>query len=233
MTEQATNNSNINILVKIYTDPVEAFKAIKNSPSWIFPIILTLLFSFVFMYSTTDIQKEIQRKSILESERIPENVKDQALENLDKPSFFREKIMPSITSVVITFIVPLMIALVFFVFGNFIFGGKSTFKLNFAAVCWAGMIGLLEMIIKLPLILYKGTMEVYTSLALFMDVSQSKTFVFSMLNMFDVFSIWKIVVYASAFMVIYNFSKQKSYATILSLFIVMSLIGFGFSQLFS
>ena len=236
MNEQNSNsglNHQVNILVKVFSEPKQAFEVIKNTSTWVFPIILSLVFSIIFMYSTIDIQKELQKTTIMQNERIPEEYKDKALEDMEKPSFFRDSIMPAISGTIITFVFPLFIALVLFVFGNFIFGGKSTYKINFAAACWAGMIGLVEMIIKLPLILHKESMEIYTSLALLMDASQSKTFLFMLLNMVDLFSIWKIIVYATAFMVIYNFSKQKSYATIIALFVVASLIGFGFNQIFS
>ncbi len=231
--EQSVGKMNpVSILVKVFTDPQEAFKNIKLYPNWVFPIFILLAFGFVFMFTTRDIQLEMQREYILESERIPEASKDAALENIENPTMFMTTIMPAIGVAVSTFLIPLLIAAAFLLFGNFVYGGSATFGLNFSAAVWAGLIGLLEGLIKLPLMLNKETLEVYTSLALVMDLSESKTFLFQMLNMVDIFAIWKIFVYSTAFMVIYKFSSSRSYATITGLYIVVSFIGIGFAQMF-
>ena len=65
-----------------------------------------------------------------------------------------------------------------------------------------------------------------------MSSADSKTFLFQFLNIFDVFTVWKVIVYSTAFMVIYNLSKTKSYATIITLTLVVSLSGIGLAQLF-
>jgi len=231
--ENPTEEMNqITLLTKVFTDPQAAFEDIKNRPNWILPIILMLVFGFIFMYSTRDIQLDMQREYILESERIPEASKDAALDSIDNPTMFTETIMPIIGVVVSTFLIPLLIAGVFLLFGNFVYGGTSTFGVNFAAVAWAGMIGVVETIVKLPLMLNKATLEIYTSLALLMDLSESKTFMFQLLNIVDVFAIWKIFVYSTAFMVIYKISAGKSYTTIIVLYLIMALIGIGIAQMF-
>lgn len=224
--------SPVSLLTKVFTDPPIAFENIKIHPNWIFPIIITLIFGFVFSYSTQSIQVEMSRKMILESERIPEAAKDAALESIENPSAFTQTYMPAITTVLMTFIIPLLIAVIFLMFGNFVFGGSATYKVLFSAVAWAGMIGLVEGIIKLPLMLSKETFEVYTSLALVMDLSESKTFLFQLLNIVDIFALWKIFVYSTAFMVVYKFSVAKSYATIITLYLIMAFIGIGFAQMF-
>ena len=233
MSEQSGEKMNlVSILTKIFTDPQEAFENIKIHPNWIFPIIITLIYGFVFTYSTQTMQLEMSREMILESERIPEASKDAILDEIENPTMFKQTIMPMITTISMTFIIPLIIAAILLLFGNFVFGGAATFSVVFSAVAWAGMIGLLEGLIKLPLMLNKETLEIYTSLALVMDLSESKTFLFQLLNIVDIFAIWKVFVYSTAFMVIYKFSTAKSYITIIGLYLIVAFIGIGFVQMF-
>lgn len=221
------------LFMTVITDPETAFNSVKSYPNWLFPILLSLLLGITYMATTQDIQLKMQREYILKSEVIPEATKDKQLEQLENPTFMQKTVFPGIAVVIGTFAVPAVIAGVLLLFGNFVFGGNTKFNVMFSAAAWAGMIGFVEGIIKLPLVLNKESMEIYSSLALFMDLDQSDTLFFQLLNLVDVFAIWKIVVYALAFSVIYKFSKGKSYATIISLYLVSSLIGIGFTQIFT
>lgn len=221
-----------NRIIQLFTDPQKAFENIKRSPNWIIPILILILSSYVFSLLTQEIQFKSQRDFILDSSFIPEEQKDEQIEQLENPSFYMKNIAPVISSLLSGLFIPTVIAAVFLLFGNLVFGGSASFLLNFCVASWAGLIGVLEGFIKLPLILNKGTLEVYTSLALVLDSAQSKTFLFQFLNIFDVFTVWKVIVYSTAFMVVYNFSKTRSYATMITLTLLMSFIGIGFAQLF-
>ncbi|MCB0282616.1 MAG: YIP1 family protein [Calditrichae bacterium] len=221
------------LFTAVITDPEKAFKSIKAYPSWLFPIALSLLLGLVYMMTTQDIQFKMQKEYILNSELIPEEAKDAQLEKLDNPTFLQKTVIPSIAVAGGAFVVPAVIALILMLFGNFVFGGKASFKIMFSASAWAGVVSFIEGIVKLPLILNKETFEVYSSLALFMDASQSKTLLFQLLNLVDVFSIWKIIVFSIAFAVVYQFNYKKSYSTVIALFLVASFIGIGFTQIFT
>ncbi|KAA3615109.1 MAG: hypothetical protein D8M58_22000 [Calditrichaeota bacterium] len=224
--------SPVSLLSKIFTDPQQAFENIKVHPNWLIPIVLTLIYGFLFNYTTLQLQTEASRQLIMESTKLNEEMKDKALEGIETQTTFSTQIQPGISAVAGTFLAPLIIALVLMVFGNFIYGGSASFNVLFSASVWAGMIGLAEGIVKLPMMLSKGTLEIYTSLALVMDLSESKTFLFQLLNLVDVFSIWKVFVYSTAFIVIYKVSATKSYATIISLYLIYSFVLIGIMQLF-
>jgi hypothetical protein len=232
MSQNREISNHIDLTLKIFTDPVVAFQKIKAIPHWVFPVLITFLTGYAFTVFTHDIQLEMQKSLILESERISENMKDDMLDNLENPTFFSENIAPVMGVAISTFFIPLIIGAVFMLFGNFVYGGSVQFNILFSSAAWAGLIGVLEMLIKLPLVINNGTMEVYTSLALLMDLSESKTFFFRFLNIFDIFTVWKVIVYSTAFMVVYNFSKVRSYTTIILLTLISSFIFIWISQLF-
>lgn len=231
MEEQSTL-SPAALATRVLTDPKTAFEAIVKRPNWLFPILLSLIVSFSFMYYTQDIQIEYQKKSILESEKIPEEQKDKVLENLENPSFFMKTVMPAIGVVISVFAIPALLAAVLMLFGNFVFGGNATFGTLFSVSAWAGMVGIVEALIKLPLIVINRSFDIYTSLALLLDPADSKTVVFQLANMVDIFTVWKIFVFGTAFAVVYKLSPGKSYGTITALYVVFALIGIGISHMF-
>jgi hypothetical protein len=125
-----------------------------------------------------------------------------------------------------------IVALAFMVVGNFILGGEATFKQNYALFAWGSTIGIVESIVKIPMMLIKNSVEVYTSLAILMDSSESKTVMFKILNAFDIFAIWKVIVISIGFSILYKFSRGKSYSAIGGLYAIYILIAIGLSQLF-
>ncbi len=221
------------LATKVLTEPATAFENIKAYPNWLFPILLSLIVSLSFVYYTQDISLEYQKKSILESEQLTEEQKDAALERFEEPGVFMTLVMPSIGVVVSVFLIPALMAAILMLFGNFAFGGNAEFKTLFSVAAWGGMVGVVEAIVKLPLMVIRHTYEVYTSLALLLEPADSKSIIFKLFNAVDLFSIWKIIVFSIAFSVVYKFSKGKSYGTIISLYVVYTFIIIGLGQLFN
>jgi len=236
-----TTNENVKELsavqraVKIYSDPESAFESIREKPTWLFPVLVTIILALITIFSTTDLQLQAQKDAILKSEMIPEDQKDQILENMEEnqSSFVKTKILPSGMAVIGTFFYFAIAAGIFMMIGNLIMGGNTTFKQNFALFAWGSLIGVAETVVKVPLMLSKGSYKVYTSLALLMDESQSKTVLFQLLDAIDLFAIWKVIVFAIGFGVIYKFGKKKGYMAVVPLYIIIVAISIGFKQMFS
>lgn len=218
-------------LINIFTDPASVFNNLREHPDWLIPVLLIILVSVTTILTTTDLQIKAQKEFIYNSELIPEDSKDDMIDDLTDQGFVKSKILPIAGAVFMIFISYAVAAAAFMVFGNFIFGGSTTFKQNFALYSWGAVIGVLETIVRLPLTLSKGSLEVYTSLALLMDASESKTVLFQILNVFDIFSLWKIVVWSIGFSVIYKFSKGKAYTAVITLYAIYAAFAIGIAQL--
>jgi hypothetical protein len=80
--------------------------------------------------------------------------------------------------------------------------------------------------------LSKGTIKVYSSLAVFLNSGEADSVLFKILDGFDVFAIWKIIVFAIGFSVFYQMTRTKAYTAITSLYIVYLIISISLSQLF-
>jgi hypothetical protein len=218
-------------VIAIYSSPKQLFGYIKNAPEWLVPVALTLIFSIITVITTVDLQYIAGEKAIMENSLIPEEVKDQAIEDLhNRPPMIMmlQSGLGGLLGVVIYF---LFLALIFRVTGNFILGGEASFKQVFAMTAWGAMPGIVETIIKVPLMLSKGSMEVFTSPAILLDSAESKTLVYQILAGFDIFTIWKLVLWAIGFRVLYQLNKEKSYAVMAVLFVIYLVISIGFSQL--
>jgi len=215
----------------IYFEPEKTFKSIKEYPSWVVPFIISLIVTAFMAFSTHGIQMEFQKEMILKSEKLPDNIKDQQLENMENPGFTQSPAFAAVMGVVMDIIYFVMTTLAILVMGNFILGGKSNFMSVFTMVCWAGMIGVLELIVKTIIMLAKGSIHAYTSLAVFMDPAQFKSLSFQLLNVFDVFTIWKLVVFIIGFMVFYNLPRSKAITGIVILFVIFTAIKIGWIQI--
>jgi hypothetical protein len=235
MTDQGeTTSKNLSVFetfVGIFTNPQLAFQSVKANPNWLFPVMILIIVGIVLSIVLSDINLDLQKQAILDSERIQEDQKDIFLTEFENPSFMREYGFGFLGIIFYYFAGFSIAALALMVVGNFILGGQTSFKENYALMCWGGLIGIVASIVKVPLMLSKNSIEVYTSLAILMDGSQSKTFMFKLLNAIDVFAIWQIIVLSIGFSVIYSFSKGKSYAAVISLYVIYTLGAIGISQL--
>ena len=91
------------------------------------------------------------------------------------------------------------------------------------------MIAILEAIVKIPLMLSKWSLEVYTGLGV-LGIGEKGSFINSLLAGIDIFAIWRIVLIAIGMGIIYN-KKTKSYIiAMLIAWFVLRLISAGFSS---
>lgn len=205
-------------LMNIYLSPVEFFNNLKDHPTWLVPYILTILVAIFFALSTKDIMLNFQKEAIYNSSRIPEEFKDKAVERMENKTETRRYIETIGGTTVSLTVILLVAAGAFWIMGNFILGGKASYKQMVSMYSWVGMISLLESLIKLPLVLAKNSIHVYTSLAIFMDPSKFKTPLFMLLNAFDIFTIWRIALWTIGFSIIYKFTRGKALTGVLVLY---------------
>ena len=219
-------------IIGIFSNPTPVYENLRIYPDWLIPVLITMVMSIIFVFSTSDLTVQIQKEAIYNNSMIPEEYKDKAIENIENKTEMERNLEATAGSVINILIVYLVAAGAFFVFGNFLLGGDAKFKQIFAMYSWTGLIGALELLVKLPMALAKGSLHVYTSLAVLLDPGQEKTILFGLLNAIDIFTIWKIILWASGMSIIYRFSKGKGYTAAISLYLIVLVVSIGFSQIF-
>ncbi len=239
MTEQIENEvqsvEKMGLITKtthLITDPQSLFENLRSHPDWLIPLIIAILVTIAFAFSISDVMFEYQKEAIYENSLIPEEFKDVAIEQMENKTPLRRNIETAVGGLVQVFLVYLIGAGAFLLVGNFFMGGQAKFKQMFSLFSWVGLIGVLEMALKLPLILSKGSIHVYTSLAIFIDLADKKTALFSLLNAVDVFMIWKVILWSIGMSAIYQFSRAKGYTAVISLYVIFVAISIGLGQLF-
>jgi hypothetical protein len=115
--------------------------------------------------------------------------------------------------------------------GNTFMGGSAKYGQLLNITAWAYMVNILENIFKIPLMLNKWTLEVYTGLGV-LGIGEKGSFINSLLAGIDIFAIWRIVLIAIGMGIIYN-KKTKPYLIAMSIaWVVLRIIGAGFSSFF-
>jgi Yip1-like protein len=221
-------------LILIFTNPVKVFENLKLYPGWILPTILIIVFAIGSSFLVYDIQLEAQKVKFLNNDQLGEEQKDLIMDRFDEAKDSPTRmIQPVIAIIVITFISFATVAGIFLLAGNFIFGGKAKYIQILAVYAWGYMIAIPEAIIKIPMMIAKNSTHVYTSLALLFDPAESETVLFKLANAVDLFSIWRIALWAIGLGVVYKFSKEKSNYIVIGLYVIYVFVYIGVSSLFS
>jgi hypothetical protein len=171
-----------------------------------------------------------QVQKISDNERIPEEQKEQIIEKMTEsqhPPIWQMAIAPAGT--VISLII--VAAILFFVF-NVLMGGESGFRRVFSVYCYSALIAVPAMIVKFPLVMMKGNINVQTSLGLLLSPEAKGSFLHSVLSSFDIFTVWQVILLSMGLGVMYKFTTKKAFTTVLILWIIWILAKSGFSSIF-
>ncbi|MFP4547478.1 MAG: YIP1 family protein [Fidelibacterota bacterium] len=204
-------------IISIFWEPSKTFKAISEKVTAvdiIIPLLLVTIVSWVTIPYVTPIAISEQKSKVEQSDRFNEEQKEAMLEGIEGGN----KAIGYIATPVTIIILSVLLALVLWFVGNFLLGGDRKFMEMWAVAAFAGLIDMVASIIKVPLMVQKGTLNIYTSLAIFME--ESGSFLFRFMKNIDVFSLWKIIILAIGLSVLY----KKKLTTPLTILIALWLI---------
>jgi len=194
-------------------------------------IVCLIITSFTFVYFTLPISlPEVMAKQQekMEEGGAPSAQIDQAMEWMEKFS----KIGGLVGAVVGPGIGILIASLWLWFVGNVVLSGQAPYMKVVSMYTYASLISVLDMIVKLPLILMKGSSQIQLNGSVFLSDDQSQTLLYHVLQSLDVFAIWRYVVLAIGFAVIYRFSLKKAGWTMAVLFLLSMGIAVTWKQLF-
>ena len=235
MSEETTATGEMSTMQKIigiYTAPRQTFEAIDQNPTWFLPFIIGVVFFLIFQFLTVDLQMDYRMEMMEARGDIPQEQMDMAKAQMEGPV----KYIGFVVGPIVWLIMILIIAALFYVAGNLMIGGDTSFKKVFAIVAWTGLIGVVSFIIMTLLILSKGTMHgVALDLSILLDtpaVGEEKSILYRILSKFDIFVIWEIVLYIIGLSVIYKSTVQKAAVPILSLWALWIIVSVAFGGFF-
>ena len=213
MDEQSTTDESKTVIQRIwgvFVPPRATFTALTQSIGvldLVVPFLILLALSVGSLRLVGPLQLEEQQERILQSERIPEEQKDAMLERmegaLNRPSRY---LLGGITIIVWYAILG---GVVMF-FGAFLLGGQASYRDTLAVVLYASLVGVVEWVVKIPLILQTGTTKVETGLALLLPGSLDGTLIYRFFHRLDFFAMWKVFLVALGVALVYKVEEKKA-----------------------
>jgi hypothetical protein len=179
--------------IALFTDPKRAFASVKKNWEWAIVVVLVFALGVASFYIAKPIYLDAQRTAIeerLENSNVPQDRQEEIIEQ--QLSYAGNPAMQAIGLIFVVIFLVVEAAILLFV-ANILLGGQTTFGhvLNMTALTW--LVAIPALIVKLPLVLSKGSTEVYTSLAILMPAEQMDSFVGQLMNQFDIFTLWQVI----------------------------------------
>jgi len=213
------------LFINIFTDPIVSFQELKKINDWktsFMPLIVLMLLGAVSLLLLKelyyDVQLEQSVKWIENSSQIPDDQKEDALksvyESLENPRPFSILIM-WLTNVFAGPLRIIMTTLIVLMIVKFFFGESTRYSNLLPYVSFSYLITILETVIKIPLMINKWSIDVYTGLGL-LGIGEKGTFINNLFAAVDLFSVWRIILIGIGLSVYY---KKSAKPFIIAIFI--------------
>ena len=213
------------LFINIFTDPIVSFQELKKTNDWktsFMPLIVLMVLGAVSLLLLKelyyDVQLEQSVKWIENSSQIPDDQKEDALksvyESLENPRPFSILIM-WLTNVFAGPLRIIMTTLIVLMIVKFFFGESTRYSNLLPYVSFSYLITVLETVIKIPLMINKWSIDVYTGLGL-LDIGEKGTFINNLFAAMDLFSVWRIILIGIGLSVYY---KKSAKPFIIAIFI--------------
>jgi hypothetical protein len=223
-------------VINSYTAPSKVFESVKDF-DWkkaLIPLLILAVLGVISFWAIQDLVTEVQYDTTVErienSSRIDDAQKEEIIANMEE-KMDGAQITSWVASALGGPITVFFMALIALLVGNTIMGGSAKFGQLVNITAWAYMINILESLVKIPLMLNKWTLEVYTGLGV-LGIGEKGSFINSLLASIDIFAIWRIVLIAIGMGIIYNKKTKPYLVAMLIAWVVLRIIGAGFSSFF-
>lgn len=206
-------------MVGVFFSPGSTFEQLDRKPDWLVPMLILTVVTVVFTYLVLPIS--MPEQMAMQEEKMEERGMSRA--QIDQAMAVGEKIggiSALVGSVIGPMIHMLLVALFLWFVGNVVLGGQTTYLKMFSVCTYAGLIGALGSLIKLPLILYKEDPSIQLSLGVLLPEALGETLLADIMQILDVFVIWRFAALAVGFVVLYKFSVEKAAWTLGALFVL-------------
>lgn len=219
-------------MVNVFSNPSKVFTQLDSYKDWLIPLLIIIVVAIGRQFMMQDLEMAAVKDRIERNENIPEQQKAAILEQMESQANSPTKTAQTVGGIIImTFIFALIAAGLYLFTGNVVFGGTATYSSMLSVYALGSLIFIPEYIVKTALALSKGSAKVYTSLAILMDPAESSTLLFTIADWIDIFSIWKLAVWAIGFGVVYKFNQTKSWINVVVWYLVGLFVFYGLNTL--
>lgn len=218
-------------LIDIFINPSAVFRGIKEKPDWLKPLIVVLVglctLSLLTISTTHDLITAQQIEAMRERNMTDEQI-EQAMKFTSGPFIYVSAVIGTIISVSIILLIFALLLNVFIPMA----GGEGSYKVVFSVVSYAALVKIPAHLLRWILIIIKKSLEVTTSLALFVPNLPVNSFAYRLLSGFDFFIIWEMILVAMGISLTNNLRKEKAYILVFVIWFASILLGIGLGQAF-
>ncbi|MEA2076794.1 MAG: YIP1 family protein [Candidatus Marinimicrobia bacterium] len=219
-------------ITNVFVAPTTCFTSLRDEgkkwTDYLVPFLLLVAMLIVFLIVTSDVMEKFQIEMVQKMTQLSETQKELALEQSNSPIATVFKYVGGVLQVVIGVLIS---GLFMWIAGNFIGGGEQKFGTILVAALYVQMITIPESLIKMFLVLQKGTLMVQLGFGSLLSNPEPGSYVTQLINQFEFFAIWRIIVWVIAFKVLYKFTTKKSSILVISIMLIGMLLMAGLATM--
>ena len=211
-------------MINIFTSPRQVFEQFPSTiryTDWLLPLVIILFSVLITTQLTAPITQAFQIEMIENNPDITDEQKEEIFEEMEG------SVSGTLTSVFAiggTIIWYLILSGILMLMGSMILGGDLDYSTVWTMTILVGLISIPELIIKVPIMVSSGNLNVETGLSLILPNSLNGTFIYNLFIQLDFFSIWRIILYSLGLSILFDLDKNKTYAVLFGGWFAVSLI---------
>jgi hypothetical protein len=223
-------------MINVFFNPQSTFSAIKDKPDWIVPaLIFALVMGVIGYIQVTDPGLVKAKQQMVEEMMAKFNLSAEQVAAAQETNQARERI----TAPLGAFLMPLIFTVfiggaIWLLVTNVVFGAKVRYVAMLGVTSYTLLITALGALVKLPIMIAKSDLMVHFSLALFLPMEMTKTFLYRFLMMAtDIFNIWTIIVLSMGVAIVASLPTKKIWPIVAALNVVFCLGSAALMSMFS
>jgi hypothetical protein len=229
---------NDSVLTRFWTiivNPSATMEAVRERPRVLVAVLAIIVMMGVFTAATvhiagpeqTDMMRDTRIGRLMEQDDI-EKMYDDYL-NMTTV----DRLMAAVPAGFGTAATVFVMGLVFLLFGK-LAGGQGSFGQVMGVIFWSSVVSMgYSALVKWPLVVAKGTMMGITlGPAVLVQDRGYLDPLFGLLSLFDVFTIWGVVLIVIGFEKVHGFARNKAATVVVATWLLISLVMFGIGRLF-
>ena len=212
-------------MLLVFGSPSRAFAGRIPGTAWIAPLVLLALLQTAESYLLRPLTLERARTRI-EQTQMPEQAREKVLEGIEKGANpgFGSLVQGFVGSLLFLFALALYLpALLYWAGTNFLYGGHGRLWGTVSVVALSLLVVIPRSLITVPIKLARGSLDVYTSLAL-LPVAEPGSRLANALNAADIFEFWYVLVAATGLAILSGIPRKRALSLTLGLWIVWVLV---------
>jgi hypothetical protein len=225
-TVPATSRSIWAIIGDIFFAPIKALEDFKLKPTWVVPLILSLILMAIAAGLPYKQNAMAQYDLLRTSTTIP----PAAIEQIRVQGENTGPLMSVAGGVIVYAIISFVGALIAWFFGGFIFGKKTPYSHVWAVWLLTGLIPLLGGVIRSVLIVLKNSINVSIGPAALLAGKDFTSFMYTVLYYADIFAIWGVIVAGLGYAAIFGLPRGKGLTISIVIWLLGTLTMVGFQQ---